>query len=409
MKHNILKISIKCDSCDKLFDRRLDKIEKYKNNSKNQNLCKNCYTNFRRKERLDTTNPLAKEVVGYTTKYPQYSIDCSYCNKTFIVSYGLRHRVFCSKSCQLKGVDRITVKKKSKCVICSKEFGHYGYQLTCSEPCFSQYMSSIRIGENNPAFKKEKTIKKICLQCKIEFEYGRCGLHEGQERIFCSKKCSNEFQRGKSKDEVTKLTGGSGFFPEPNRYVLFHDGIKDKIRERDKNSCQLCGHKKLDNECNLPIHHIDYDTNNQEIDNLITLCNRCHNMTNHNKYFWETLFVCLKSNSKIVKKDWGFEGHIVNNDKYCLKFLIFWEGCQFSYHAHNEKSELFLCLQGKFVCKLGKNGIEENLLMKRGDKIQIEPGILHQLTAMRNSIILEVSTRDYKEDSYRIKEANNQI
>ena len=43
-------------------------------------------------------------------------------------------------------------------------------------------------------------------------------------------------------------------------------------------------HKKF------PIHHIDYDKNNLDPKNLITLCQSCHIKTNYNRTFWMRYF-----------------------------------------------------------------------------------------------------------------------
>jgi hypothetical protein len=36
----------------------------------------------------------------------------------------------------------------------------------------------------------------------------------------------------------------------------------------------------------LDIHHIDYDKNNLQENNLISLCQKCHGKTNFNREYW---------------------------------------------------------------------------------------------------------------------------
>jgi len=71
------------------------------------------------------------------------------------------------------------------------------------------------------------------------------------------------------------------------------DDLREIIRKRDGYICQLCGihqdemsswNKKLD------VHHIDYDKDNLNPDNLISLCRSCHQKTNFNREYWEQYF-----------------------------------------------------------------------------------------------------------------------
>jgi len=76
--------------------------------------------------------------------------------------------------------------------------------------------------------------------------------------------------------------------------------IKQKILIRDSKECILCGNKK-----NLCIHHIDYNEENWEENNLITLCNSCHPKTNSKNQeqwinFFNNIFVTQMGNNKEV-------------------------------------------------------------------------------------------------------------
>ena len=63
--------------------------------------------------------------------------------------------------------------------------------------------------------------------------------------------------------------------------------LKCIIKERDNYTCQVCG-KKLKRM--LHIHHIDYDKNNLNPKNLISLCGSCHSKTNINRDQWQKVF-----------------------------------------------------------------------------------------------------------------------
>ncbi|MCK4522396.1 MAG: HNH endonuclease [Nanoarchaeota archaeon] len=75
------------------------------------------------------------------------------------------------------------------------------------------------------------------------------------------------------------------------------DTLRDSIRQRDEYVCQECGlhqdelkgwMKRLD------VHHIDYDKENCDPKNLISLCRRCHNKTNLNREYWTQYFESRK-------------------------------------------------------------------------------------------------------------------
>ena len=52
---------------------------------------------------------------------------------------------------------------------------------------------------------------------------------------------------------------------------------------------------------------------------------------------------------KTVKKLWGSEKWIVNDQKYCVKFLVLKPNKTSSLHYHKEKRETFLGIQGKMI------------------------------------------------------------
>jgi 5-methylcytosine-specific restriction endonuclease McrA len=68
----------------------------------------------------------------------------------------------------------------------------------------------------------------------------------------------------------------------------------DSIRQRDGFICQECGiHQdelSLERTKKLDIHHIDYDKENCDPKNLVSLCRSCHTKTNFNRDFWTNYF-----------------------------------------------------------------------------------------------------------------------
>ena len=76
---------------------------------------------------------------------------------------------------------------------------------------------------------------------------------------------------------------------EPKTRRKINKKLKDFILKRDNYKCQAQRGSKC-NKGKLEVHHIDYNPNNNKINNLITLCN-FHNssISNHkfsNKEWW---------------------------------------------------------------------------------------------------------------------------
>lgn len=115
-----------------------------------------------------------------------------------------------------------------------------------------------------------------------------------------------------------------------------------------------------------------------------------------------------KIESKIVKKGWGKEIWFVNNDEYCGKILCFDKGKKFSMHYHVEKKETWYIAKGKFlfswICP--QKGIVYNEYLNVGDVITNERGEAHQMEALEDSEIFEVSTFHKDSDSYRIEKGD---
>lgn len=108
---------------------------------------------------------------------------------------------------------------------------------------------------------------------------------------------------------------------------------------------------------------------------------------------------------KYVKKLWGTEEWLVNNQTYCAKFLNLKSGYQCSLHYHILKDETFYILDGIIEIEYGYGEREMKVgMLKAGEQIRICPLLLHRFKAVTNTAkILEVSTHHDDEDSYRIE------
>jgi mannose-6-phosphate isomerase-like protein (cupin superfamily) len=109
---------------------------------------------------------------------------------------------------------------------------------------------------------------------------------------------------------------------------------------------------------------------------------------------------------KRVEKQWGYELWIHNDKQYCGKLLVFTNsGNKFSMHYHMIKNETWYVQEGAFQFDWIDTESAERCYtqLQKGDVVYIEKGLPHQLTALiDNSIVFEVSTEHFDEDSYRI-------
>jgi len=105
--------------------------------------------------------------------------------------------------------------------------------------------------------------------------------------------------------------------------------------------------------------------------------------------------------NKIIKKAWGKEEIVVNNRKanYCLKYLFIDSGWQISYHYHPVKDETFVILKGLTVLDI--NGKER--MFSPQQKLNLPPKTWHSVTALEDSVIMEISTFDRASDTVRMK------
>lgn len=115
------------------------------------------------------------------------------------------------------------------------------------------------------------------------------------------------------------------------------------------------------------------------------------------------------SQQLFVKKGWGFEQWIWNNNDYCGKYLFFEKDKKCSYHYHLEKDEVLTISSGKILMKYSySTDITKamSVVLNTGDSFHVTPKLNHQMIALENSTIIEFSTHHKEEDSYRIEKGD---
>jgi mannose-6-phosphate isomerase-like protein (cupin superfamily) len=111
-----------------------------------------------------------------------------------------------------------------------------------------------------------------------------------------------------------------------------------------------------------------------------------------------------------IPKGWGEEVIITNNELYCGKLLRFKEGAKFSMHYHMIKDETWYVNKGLFIYRwIDTETAEVNEVdLIPGDTVRQRPGQPHQLEALIDGEIFEVSTEHFDSDSYRVWKGDSQ-
>lgn len=95
----------------------------------------------------------------------------------------------------------------------------------------------------------------------------------------------------KTRSKMSLVHGGTGIPYELTEYgAEFDNNIREQVRFRDKYKCQICGCSQLENSKQLDVHHIDYDKQNNKLNNLVALCRKCHSKTNYRRLYWQKYF-----------------------------------------------------------------------------------------------------------------------
>lgn len=184
----------------------------------------------------------------------------------------------CSVRCSNKVKAITRAKPKSNSGWFKKDRKPWNYGLTTeTDPRVAKYGKSgsetkkkkpYQVGEDNPF-------------------YGRHHSEESKQKF----RKTVESRGGRKQENNANWRGGISISPYASNWT---EMLRESIRERDNRICQLCGKTEeeeiIGNGCGLSVHHVDYDKQNCNEDNLITLCNSCHSTTNCRREFWTEFF-----------------------------------------------------------------------------------------------------------------------
>jgi len=151
-------------------------------------------------------------------------------------------------------------------------------------------------GKGKPKKKKRPSGElRNCEWCKKP-RYFKHSLLKKNKWFFCSLDCYHRFLKGKRMSPKTEFKAGMPIEKHPRWLggksfepygIEFNEKLRELIRERDNHKCFICGKKDYRK---LSVHHIDYNKKNNNPNNLISLCNKCHIQTNSNRIKWKKFF-----------------------------------------------------------------------------------------------------------------------
>lgn len=95
--------------------------------------------------------------------------------------------------------------------------------------------------------------KHLSEETKKKLSISKRGQNAGSKNYF--------WRDGKSKEEYS---------------LEFNTILKESVRDRDGRKCVECGAPEIELEHRLCVHHMDCNKKNNKIDNLVSLCRKCH-------------------------------------------------------------------------------------------------------------------------------------
>ena len=96
-----------------------------------------------------------------------------------------------------------------------------------------------------------------------------------------------------------------------------------------------------------------------------------------------------------VPKPWGHETIWAHSERYVGKILHITAGQELSVQYHNRKDETVYLLSGEIIYRVQKDGnddVLDDVKLRVGESFRITPGTIHQMVAVTDCDVLEVST-----------------
>ncbi len=111
----------------------------------------------------------------------------------------------------------------------------------------------------------------------------------------------------------------------------------------------------------------------------------------------------------LTEKPWGSELLLEKNDKYAFKKLFMKAGHKCSLQYHKQKHETIFVVSGRLKVTYGQP--DDTLVEKEmgpGDSMAINPGMIHRMAGIEDSVYLEASTPEL-DDVVRINDEYGRV
>ncbi len=214
---------------------------------------------------------------------------CKYCKKEISRYSGKYGRSGC-KICSAIHANR--TKQQYFCLICNKEISWR------RNKCYSCAHKGKKLSEET----KKKI--KLSLKGRKRPDISKLMIAKGNKRPHCLN-CDKELYNYNAKHcwdcyillGLNKGINASNYIngASKRKYAFgFTHKLKLKIRERDNYTCQNCDmieeeHLSVYGRA-LEVHHINYNKEDHQEENLITLCQQCNIRANYNRKYWTEFF-----------------------------------------------------------------------------------------------------------------------
>jgi mannose-6-phosphate isomerase len=99
---------------------------------------------------------------------------------------------------------------------------------------------------------------------------------------------------------------------------------------------------------------------------------------------------------RYIPKPWGHEEHFaLVLGRYCGKTLHIRAGHALSLQLHKHKDETIAVYIGHLKLEIGPTPADlDHIELHPGDTVHIPPGIVHRMTAVEDTIVMEASTTE---------------
>jgi len=180
-----------------------------------------------------------------------------------------------------------------KCDHCGKEYLVYLCRLRrrnkhkyCSNECYWLGKKGTVTGEETKR-KLSKNMKRMWKDGILKRKFS----NEHKEKLSLAHREKTTWNKGlkgyKAGKEHYNWKGGKSFEP----YGLeFNNFLREKVRKMNDFACQECKYTEKQLGYKLSVHHIDYNKQNNYLNNLVPLCKSCHTKTNFSREDWTDYF-----------------------------------------------------------------------------------------------------------------------